>query len=450
MQQRHHEAPSGTAGRPQFHPSGRPQPYPSQYRTDCERGYYREAPTYFIPPYAMPNHPTYLPPAGRGAGGPGSRRVGGFNVTQPLDPTWEPQAGSSQFQQEAAANEWSSQAWKSDQGLYPSSAAHGEEDNRRRTQSTSSTSGSAHDGIQGKEMKPMSSTETSDSDSDSDSDISESESATRLHKTPMYMFLKKQLVGINRALKARPSGATQEAAGESKAPKTKEGSVSASAAMKGKDTYACAMTSLSSRVTPRVRKAIIKGKFTDVYDLSTEGLQAKKKAKAAGDEGGNKHKTMGNWLRGYLVLASCLLEKHPEEGLNVLKYIELIHDTHKTYGGAAWHEYDEEFRHKMHGNPVLNFGTKDLDLWIRRVTPEKLAPFARGPGGRPANQPPGKPKRSECWAFNKNSCSKGGECRFLHVCSICSGGHPAHKCFRNAKTTGKQADSGPGKGGNAN
>ena len=118
--------------------------------------------------------------------------------------------------------------------------------------------------------------------------------------------------------------------------------------------------------------------------------------------------------------------------------MEIILEAYKSFGGFGWFAYDESFRQKLAVYPSLQWGMKDVGLWLNLIVPQRSVPPKPTPQVNSTGQSPY--KKGYCYSFNESQCKWGNSCRFKHECSFCSGPHPVAKCFKKNTPTSSQRD----------
>ncbi|XP_063772970.1 uncharacterized protein LOC134909710 isoform X1 [Pseudophryne corroboree] len=226
----------------------------------------------------------------------------------------------------------------------------------------------------------------------------------------------------------------------------------------------CEYTAVMRGLRDSCRKKIRRGDFVDLFVLTKAMKKDYKAAAAKKGMGTEVFRSFDNWLAGFWVFTACYLEDRPEEHMNVIRYLHLVHDMQRTSPGSEWRRYDQEFREKQDGLRVMDFGFKDVEVWLKvtRASQQEEEPQKQGAGGRRAGssaQGSGadggfartgglavrvggrSATRGKCFAFNSGTCSFGKQCRFRHSCQQCGGAHPASSCFKGGRqgNRGKQA-----------
>lgn len=64
----------------------------------------------------------------------------------------------------------------------------------------------------------------------------------------------------------------------------------------------------------------------------------------------------------------CYLGTSPEEHHNVVKYVFVINELFLGNKGTQWRDYDAKFRKHQDSNPTLQFGFKDVEVWLEVVS----------------------------------------------------------------------------------
>jgi len=174
------------------------------------------------------------------------------------------------------------------------------------------------------------------------------------------------------------------------------------------------------------------------------------------------------WTSAFLIYASVILEKWPNKGLEILKYMQTIRTAAARGCNEGWIRYDEQFRLKKALDPSSSWGKVDMELWVLLVSStysgnfpgqkpqywnnnynrqgqydkaDYSDSFSRpksqtgnkyyNPQGQSEKSMPAFSKTNYCRMFNKGRCMFGKQCKFLHKCSKCHGNHPFTWCKSN-------------------
>ncbi|KAJ1205847.1 hypothetical protein NDU88_001272 [Pleurodeles waltl] len=197
---------------------------------------------------------------------------------------------------------------------------------------------------------------------------------------------------------------------------------------------------LAAHVSAEVKERIWKGEFVDIFALirakrrEVEVKEKETKSSSYGERKPKVEESITNWLFGFNVFMSVLLEKKPELGTSLIYYANKIMKAQHTYGGMAWLEYDRDFRWAKVEDPSIGWDQTEVNVWLECVNNKvsgKL-PFRPQLSGE---------KKGSCWAFNRKMCTRPtGTFKFRHNCSFC--GHPSHpesKCIKKSKERGKDS-----------
>ena len=144
-----------------------------------------------------------------------------------------------------------------------------------------------------------------------------------------------------------------------------------------------------------------------------------------------KSMTLDQWLSAIHIFTAVYTVKKPEQGPNLVKYIEIVRDLAKR--GGDWRYYDESFRY-MRSSEGWPWEQPHWELWFKAVTVKDLfksgntsgsslpyKPFRYG--SRRFQQPL---QRGVCLKYNSRRPCSG--CRFDHRCGFCRGAHPSTQC----------------------
>lgn len=118
----------------------------------------------------------------------------------------------------------------------------------------------------------------------------------------------------------------------------------------------------------------------------------------------------------------------------MFQHIDIIQEAYKGFSGFAWFSYDEAFRHTLSVYPGLQWGSKDVGLWLNLFLPQKPS-VPRLISGNVNPVPTVAYKKGLCFSFNDSQCRWPITCRYKHECG---GSHPVSKCFRKMSAANQQ------------
>ncbi|KAJ1179656.1 hypothetical protein NDU88_004890 [Pleurodeles waltl] len=107
---------------------------------------------------------------------------------------------------------------------------------------------------------------------------------------------------------------------------------------------------LAAHVGSDVKEKIWEGEFVDIFSLikakrrEMEVKDKKVKTASHSDKKPKAEESITNWLFGFNVFMSVMLEKKPELGISMICYANKILKAHHMYGGNSWLDYDRDFR----------------------------------------------------------------------------------------------------------
>ncbi|KAJ1103841.1 hypothetical protein NDU88_001262 [Pleurodeles waltl] len=125
---------------------------------------------------------------------------------------------------------------------------------------------------------------------------------------------------------------------------------------------------LAAHVAPDIREKIRKGEFVDIFSLisakrrDVETKDKDAKASSSSDKKPKIEESITNWLFGFNVFMSVMLEKKPETGNAMICYANKILKAHHMYGGNAWLEYDRDFRWAKVEDPAIGWDQTEFGL----------------------------------------------------------------------------------------
>ncbi|KAJ1124209.1 hypothetical protein NDU88_002670 [Pleurodeles waltl] len=156
---------------------------------------------------------------------------------------------------------------------------------------------------------------------------------------------------------------------------------------------------LTAHVAAEVKEKIWKGEFVDIFSLiRAKGREAESKDKEPkssffGDRKPKVEESITNWLLGFNVFMSVLLEKKPELGASLIYYANKILKAQHTYGGYAWLEYDRDFRWARVEDPSIEWDQTEVNVWLECVN-------NKASGRQPFRTQAHSERKGSCWAFN--------------------------------------------------
>ncbi|KAJ1105589.1 hypothetical protein NDU88_002994 [Pleurodeles waltl] len=157
---------------------------------------------------------------------------------------------------------------------------------------------------------------------------------------------------------------------------------------------------LAAHVSAEVKEEIWKGEFVDIFSLiraRRREVDAKDQEAKSSPSGYRKPKVeenITNWLFGFTVFMSVLLEKKPELGTSLIYYANKILKAQHTYGGSVWLEYDRDFRWTKVEDPSIGWDQTEVDVWLECVN-------NKAPGRQPFRSQFSGEKKGSCWVFNR-------------------------------------------------
>ncbi|KAJ1184030.1 hypothetical protein NDU88_000840 [Pleurodeles waltl] len=205
-----------------------------------------------------------------------------------------------------------------------------------------------------------------------------------------------------------PGSLSQATLVEKEQGKVTEQSVSAAKALTsaegtGLDTLLFRPGKLAAHVAPDIKEKIWKGEFVDIFSLirakrrDVETKDKDSKASSSSDEKPKIEESITNWLFGFNVFMSVMLERKPETGIAMICYANKILKAHHMYGGNAWLEYDRDFRWAKVEDPAIGWDQTEVNVCLECVN-NKL------PSKQPFRAQYMNDKKGSCWAFHRKVC----------------------------------------------
>ncbi|KAJ1149908.1 hypothetical protein NDU88_002707 [Pleurodeles waltl] len=144
----------------------------------------------------------------------------------------------------------------------------------------------------------------------------------------------------------------------------------ASAEGRGLDTLLSRPGKLAAHVSPEIKEKICKGEFVDIFSLvrakrrDVEPKDKNSKASSFSDKKPKIEENITNWLFGFNVFISVMLQKKPETGIAMICYANKILKAHHMYGGNARLEYDRDFRWAKVEDPAIGWDQTEVNVWL--------------------------------------------------------------------------------------
>lgn len=151
-----------------------------------------------------------------------------------------------------------------------------------------------------------------------------------------------------------------------------------------------------------------------------------------------RRKINKNWLNGYIIYASVVLQMYPNKAVALFKYLDIINWVFRDYTGLAWTSDDEHFMLRASLDPVLDWRVPQWELWSLQANVWKIDPIvvislhATGlilPGhwlvhrGFKHTHTP-----APVYKYNALGRCSRNHCVFTHACVQCEAKHPVSSC----------------------
>ena len=218
---------------------------------------------------------------------------------------------------------------------------------------------------------------------------------------------------------------------------------------------------LFNHVPVTTRDKVVRGEYVDFATLlpnhSGDSDSLELKATPGGFSLQPKNHTkkidgFHKWLRAYRTFMGIYLWPNPTPAVDMLQYMELIHNTSSQYAWQAVYSFDIMVRQEQAQHPATSWSDNRLSLYTRNLVQNPFAQLTSGQQSKPktfsqqTNRPNSRqntkpsntadPNTQVCLDFNKGACTHK-PCKFSHTCSKCfKPGHPATKCWGGSKPGG--------------
>lgn len=128
--------------------------------------------------------------------------------------------------------------------------------------------------------------------------------------------------------------------------------------------------------------------------------------------------SIDKWLSAFAIYCMFLLTQFPQRAVEMFCYQEIIHSAHRKFAGLAWLSYDIDFRRKAASNPALNWGERDIQLYLLKFTGQAKSSCPIGGSGDhlslgcslSALRPSTTTQRGTC-----NNLNRGAKCSRIHA-----------------------------------
>lgn len=207
-------------------------------------------------------------------------------------------------------------------------------------------------------------------------------------------------------------------------------------------------SSIAAHVSPRIRQSIARGEFVEFDSLLPENSSISDNefpGFSVSVEGQNfniplpsrRKKTqidsIEKWISAFTVYCTIFLAKFPFRAVEMFAYLDIIRSAQRKFSGFAWLSYDIDFRRKAATTLSLNWGERDLQLYLLKFTGmAKTSCFTCGSGdhlshGCPLSLPRPNMQRNICSNYNRGVACAQTPCPFQHRCKICNRDHPSYR-----------------------
>ena len=208
-----------------------------------------------------------------------------------------------------------------------------------------------------------------------------------------------------------------------------------------------------------IQKEIWSGQYIDLSTLAPssqdeqdEGLAQRGSQLHFVTRKGKKPKTFEEWLKLFLIFSSVYCQRYPRASPELFTYIGRISSMARntTIPPLTWRLYDEKFRRfkaKAHKAP---WHLVRQHLYNDAQEECGFAPSASGVSKK--NQSNSSNARDKvCFAYNKRDqrCTKGLNCPYSHMCSICKDPkdrHPSYHCSASGRNSQQDSRQGQARG----
>ena len=163
--------------------------------------------------------------------------------------------------------------------------------------------------------------------------------------------------------------------------------------------------------------------------------------------------SIDKWLDAFAIFSSVLVSVYPSRAAALIAYQQLIRDAARKFPGMAWYVYDVEFRRRASHNLSLNWGERDVQLYLDTFTGlpnsgcRTCSSSDHHADSCPLSPPRSRdtPTRSDlCYNFNNGRPCARTPCPYKHRCNQpgCNATHSGQdhsKLSRNKEDRHKSA-----------
>ena len=209
----------------------------------------------------------------------------------------------------------------------------------------------------------------------------------------------------------------------------------------------CSPSPIAAHVPHKTRQAILNGEFVEFDSLLPEnsslvdhdlpGISIQFEGKHVNIPTPSRKKktyidTIDRWLSAFAVYYTVFLTSFPHRAVEMFAYQEIIRSAHRKFAGFAWLSYDIDFRRKAACSPSINWGERDIQLYLLKFTGQaKSCCTICGSGDHLSHGcslsalRPTSVLCGVCNNYNRGLRCSQDPCPFSHRCKTCNGEHPA-------------------------
>ena len=157
--------------------------------------------------------------------------------------------------------------------------------------------------------------------------------------------------------------------------------------------------------------------------------------------------SINRWLSAFVVYCTVLLTSFPHRAGEMFAYQEIIRLAHGKLTGFAWLSYDIDFLRKAAGNLALNWGERNIQLYLLKFTGQVKASCSVCGNGdhfsHSCSLPAVRPTSTwegVCHNFNHGTKHSQDSCPLSHCRKICDEDHPSYQRDASQGKARSQAD----------
>ena len=132
------------------------------------------------------------------------------------------------------------------------------------------------------------------------------------------------------------------------------------------------------------------------------------------------------WSEAFTIFTLILTSYFPHRWKDLTFYKLLILCKYRQFSGRVWLAYDQAFRQHAAATKLVDWSTKNVQLYNFHAAGASVRSGSGGPLGQLPESSGADSSKVICRSWNRGRCSaQFASCRFAHRCSTCAGSHRA-------------------------